>query len=79
MKLGRLKIHKPIGSMGNFASWTGHMSGYWRWAFYWEPSFKGFGLIRSKSATGKNYPHFGGSLVTPIGAITLRTQPRWGK
>lgn len=75
MKLYRLRINRPQGSMGCFAAWA-YVTGYWRWALYWQATPKGLWLARSKSVTGKNYPRFGGSLLTPFGTLTLATQPR---
>lgn len=75
MRLGRLDIHEPRGSMGCFASWSYRRTGYWRWALYWDRGQRGFVLSRARSVTGSVYPHFGCSLVTPLGAIRLATQP----
>lgn len=74
MRLGRLNLHPPRGSMGYIAGWE-YETGYWRWALYWMPSPRGLVIIRSRSATGSIYHHFGASLVTPFGTLRLATQP----
>lgn len=74
MKIGRFKIHPPHGSMGCIAEWS-YVTGYWRWALYWSSACKGFGIQRTKNITGSNYPHFGLSVLTPLGTLRLATQP----
>lgn len=76
MKLGKLRINKPKGSMGCFAAWQ-RENGYWRWALYFETKIKGWKIYRSRSATGSIFPHFGGGVTTPFGTIRLATQPPW--
>ena len=87
MTISRLSIHGPQGTMGLFASWR-HINGYWRWALYFDKTHKGLSLSRARSASwispttgekmgGGIFPHFGGELVTPLGAIYLATQPPW--
>lgn len=74
MRIGRLDIHAPRGSMGSVAAWC-YETGYWRWALYWMPTPRGLGVSRSRSVTGSIYPHFGASVVTPFGTLRLATQP----
>ena len=74
MRLGRLRITAPRGSMGCVASWS-YVTGYWRWALYWQPKPRGFLVRRARNAMGGVYPHFGMEALTPFGCLILATQP----
>ena len=74
MRIGRLNVHTPQGSMGCIAGWS-YETGYWRWALYWDPLQRGFGASRARSVTGSIYPHFGCNVITPLGTLRLATQP----
>lgn len=74
MRIGRLDFHAPQGSMGCIAAWS-YETGYWRWALYWMPTPRGFGVRRALSITGSQYPYFGGHIITPFGTLHLATQP----
>lgn len=79
MTIGSLWVGNPKtlgGNMPCFASWR-HRNGYWRWALYWFSDERGLNFYRARSVTGAYFPHFGCSLVTPLGTLRLATQPPW--
>jgi hypothetical protein len=69
VRIGRLEITKPRGSMGCFAAWQ-YETGYWRWAMYWRSyPYRRFGIGRGRSI------HRSIEAITPWGELTLVIQP----
>ena len=69
MRLGRLEITKPRGSMGCFAAWQ-YETGYWRWALYWRRHpYRRFKISRARSI------HRGLDVTLPWGELTVLVQP----